>query len=463
MGVEIDPSLDYRHWRKDHVSVFPAIHSSFVNYSARPEVIAGLREAGFASFDAINYLSESGLFRYDAALFSGGGAELDIQKSKAINPSIWNRRDDTVLMSDSGGFQVATGILAPKQYYEMREKITSWQEAISDVAIAMDVPTGSIGNRKAICIDSFDECLTLTKDNFDWQVQNRNPKAARMLNVVQGLRAEGHEGALRWYDEIKGYCDRSKWGDNAFDGWSFGGFAAQNTATALRVIARMLQDGLLGKDGNHRWIHILGVAAEKRVASFTLIQRALRRVLDDDGFTVSCDASSAGLMVGTKQMYYADGPEGVAQRKVLNARWFQPSCGRDCDEHFDPDAKECVVCAFDRQLDFMRAMGTCCLAEHLSFEAYTNLATLSETKIRDALKEAEEKDLEVDPNLYHLYGTLKPEGYALFTFISQEMFLRKAYGQSAKIVEAKADLVDKLAAALRSETPDSDLAKIKLP
>lgn len=246
MAVEIDPSLDYRHWRNDHVSVFPAIHSSFVNYSARSDVIAGLREAGFASFDAINYLSEDGLFRYDAALFSGGGAELDIQKSKAIHPSIWNRRADTVLMSDSGGFQVATGILAPKQYYEMREKITSWQEAISDIAIAMDVPTGSIGNRKAVCIDSFDECLTLTKDNFDWQVQNRNPKAARMLNVVQGLRAEGHEGALRWYDEIKGYCDRSKWGENAFDGWSFGGFAAQNTATALRVIARMLQDGLLG-------------------------------------------------------------------------------------------------------------------------------------------------------------------------------------------------------------------------
>jgi hypothetical protein len=462
MAVEIDPSLDYRHWRKDHVSVLPAIHSSFVNYSGRPDVIAGLQEAGFPSFDAINYLSEDGLFRYDAALFSGGGAELDIEKSKTVNASMWQRRDDTVLMSDSGGFQVAKGLWTPKAYYELRGKITAWQEAISDIAIAMDVPTGSVGNRKAICIDSFDECLTLTKDNFDWQVQNRNPKAARMLNVVQGLRAEGHEGALRWYDEIKGYCDRGRWGANAFDGWSFGGIAAQNTATALRLIARMLQDGLLGKASNHQWIHFLGVAAEKRVASFTLIQRAVRRVLDDDGFTVSCDASNAGLSVGTQGMYYADGPWGVAQRKLLNARWFQPTCGRDCQEHFDPDARACVVCAFDRQLDFMRAMGTCCLAEHLSFEAYVNLATLSETKIRDALKEAEEKDLEVDPNLYHLYGTLKPEGYALFTFISQEMFLRKVYGQSAKIVEAKAALVDKLVAALKSETPDSDLAKIKL-
>lgn len=462
MAVEIDPSLDYRHWRKDHVSVFPAIHSSFVTYSGRPEVVDGLKEIGFPSFDAINYLSEDGLFRYDTALFSGGGAELDIEKSRTINASMWQRRDDTVLMSDSGGFQVAKGLWTPKVYYELREKITAWQEAISDIAIAMDVPTGSVGNRKAVCIDSFDECLSLTKDNFDWQVQNRNPKRARMLNVVQGLRAEGHEGALRWYDEIKSYCDRGKWGTNAFDGWSFGGFAAQNTATALRLIARMLQDGFLGKDSDHRWIHFLGVAAEKRVASFTLIQRALRQVLGDDGFTVSCDASNAGLAVGTKQMYYADGPGGIAQRKVLNARWFQPTCGRDCREHCDPEASACVVCAFDRQLDFMRAMGTCCLAEHLSFEAYVSLSTLSQRNISNALKEAEKKGEEVDPDLYHVFSTLKPEGYALFTFISQEMFLRKVYGQSAKIVEAKAGLVDALAAALKSETPDSDLAKIAL-
>ena len=438
MGVEIDPSLDYRHWRKDHVSVFPAIHSSFATYSGRPDVVAALKEAGFSSFGAFNFLGDEGLFRYDAALYSGGGAELDVAKSKASTPAIWDRRDDTVLISDSGGFQVYKGLWTPKEYYESRERILEWQEAISDIAIAMDVPTGSVRNSKAVCIDSFDECLDWTKANFDWQVQNRNPKAARMLNVVQGLDAEGHDGVLRWYDEVKGYCDRSTWGDNAFDGWSFGGHCAQDTPTALRVIARMLQDGLLGKDGNHRWIHFLGVTKVQRLASFTLIQRALRQILGDDDFTISCDASNAGLSVGTQGMYYADGPAGVVQRKVLNARWFQPTCGRDCTEHYDGNDPRCGACAMDRMLDFMRAMGTCSLAEHLSFEAYTNLVNV------DAA------------------GRLNPMGYTVFTFISQEMFLRHVYGRSAEIVEAKAGLVDKLVAAFTSETPDTALAKLKL-
>lgn len=437
MAVEIDPSLDYRHWRKDHVSVFPAIHSSFATYSGRPEVVDALKEAGFSSFGAFNFLGDEGLFRYDAALYSGGGAELDVAKSKVTTPAIWDRRADTVLISDSGGFQVYKGLWTPKEYYENRERILEWQEAISDIAIAMDVPTGSVRNGKAVCIDSFDECLDWTKANFDWQVQNRNPKAARMLNVVQGLEAEGHEGVLRWYDEVKGYCDRSIWGENAFDGWSFGGHCAQDTPTALRVIARMLQDGLLGKAGNHRWIHFLGVTKIPRLASFTLIQRALRKILGDEGFTISCDSSSASFNIA-KGNYYGEGPDGITILKVPNARWLQPTCGRECWDHYAKDDPQCEACAFDRYLHVARAMGSSALAEHMTLEKYLYLVNVDEK------------------------GRLNHKGYTIFTFISQEMFLRHVYERSAEIVEAKAGLVDKLVAAFTSETPDTALAKLKL-
>lgn len=437
MALEIDPSLDYRHWRKDHVSVFPAIHSSYTNYSSRDDVDAALKAAGFSSFGAFNYLGDEGLFRYDAALFSGGGTELDIGKSQARYPAIWQRRDDTVLISDSGGFQVAQGQWTPKKYYENRERILAWQEAISDIAIAMDVPTFGVRNGNAVCIDSFDECLDWTKANFDWQVEHRNPKAARLLNVVQGITAEGHEGVLRWYDEIKGYCDRSKWGDNAFDGWSFGGLAAQNTPIALRVIARMFQDGLLGKDGNHRWLHILGVTKVERVASFTLIQRTLRKLLGDEDFVVSCDSSNATFnnTVGT---YFGEGPNGMLMRKVMNASWFQPRCGHDCDEHYSEGSQECTICLLDRHLDVARAMGTSALAEHMTLEKYIGLVNT------DAK------------------GRLNAMGYTVFTFIGQEMFLRHVYGRSAEIVAEKIGLVDELVAAFKSETPDTALAKITL-
>lgn len=61
MALEIEPELDYRHWRKEHVSVFPAVHSSYALYSGRPGVSAGLQEFGFSSFDQFNYLGEDGL------------------------------------------------------------------------------------------------------------------------------------------------------------------------------------------------------------------------------------------------------------------------------------------------------------------------------------------------------------------------------------------------------------------
>ena len=462
MALEIEPELDYRHWRKEHVSVFPAVHSSYALYSGRPEVSAGLQELEFSSFDQFNYLGEDGLFRYDAALYSGGGAELDIAKSQQTTPMMWNRRPDTVMISDSGGYQVQKGLIHPKEYYDNRQRILDWQEAISDIAIAMDVPTGGVKSAKATALNSFDDCLKWTKANFDWQVQNRNPKSARMLNVLQGLSVDGPDGALRWYDEIKSYCDRSKWGENAFDGWSFGGYGAQNTNTALRVVARMLQDGLLSKDSNHRWLHFLGVAAPNRVASFTLIQRALRKLLSDEELTISCDASNASFLVGTKGRYFSEGPDGVIHRKMLNASWFHSSCGKDCEENYSKDKKECEICAWDRFLHYARHVGTSSLAGKLSYEAFTYLVDMDSKKMKKDRAEAALRNEDIDTGDFGRYSQLTPEGYVIYTFISQEMFLRDVYESSAKIVAKKAGLVDKLVAAFKSETPDTALSRIRL-
>lgn len=461
MALEIEPELDYRHWRKEHVSVFPAVHSSYALYSGRPGVSAGLQEFGFSSFDQFNYLGEDGLFRYDAALYSGGGAELDIAKSQQTTPMMWNRRPDTVMISDSGGYQVQKGLIHPKKYYDNRQRILDWQEAISDIAIAMDVPTGGVKYAKATALNSFDDCLKWTKANFDWQVQNRNPKSARMLNVLQGLSVDGPDGALRWYDEIKSYCDRSKWGENAFDGWSFGGHGAKNTGTALRVIARMLQDGLLGKDGNHRWIHFLGVGSAKRVASFTLIQRALRKLLSDEELTISCDASNASLN-NTFGTYYAESPKRIFQRKVLNASWFHSTCGKDCNENYSKDKKECQICTYDRFLFYMRQIGTSSLANHLSFEQFTSLVELDHRKMQKEQAEAALHNEDIDTGDFGRYSQLTPEGYVIYTFIGQEMFLRDLYESSEKIVARKVGLVDKLAAAFKSETSDTALSRIRL-
>ncbi|HVI51218.1 MAG TPA: hypothetical protein VM661_08425 [Candidatus Sulfotelmatobacter sp.] len=460
--MAVDVELDYRHWRKQHASVFPAVHSSFALYSGRPEVGVGLQELGFSSFDNFSFLGDEGLFLYDAALYSGGGAELDIGKSQKTTPMMWNRRPDTLLISDSGGYQVQKGLIQPQEYYNNRQRIQDWQEAISDIAIAMDVPTGSIKNTKATALNSFNDCLQWTKTNFDWQVENRHPQKARMLNVIQGTKADGPDGALQWYEAVKGYCDRSKWGENAFDGWSFGGQGARNTVTALRVIVRMLQDGLLGKDSNHRWLHFLGVASSNRVASFSLIQQALRKLLQDEDLTVSCDASNASFLVGQKNNFYAETPTGFRMKKVLNASWFHSTCGKDCEANYSKDSKECEICAWDRFLHYVRHLGSSSLAGKLSFEGFTSLVDLDYGKMQKEREAAALRGEDFDSDDFGRYSRLTPEGYVVYTFISQEMFLRNAYEKAAEIVSHKAGMVDRLIAAFKSETPDTAVSKIRL-
>ena len=353
-----DNPPDYRHYRKDNATVMPAIHSSYMQYSSKDDVQNVLLKHNFSGFGDFNFLSQDGAYVYDAALYSAGGAELNIEKSKQKTPGIWDRRPDTTLMSDSGGFQVYKGLWSPREYYDKREKILRWQEEISDIGIAMDVPSGSVSSKKAKAIRTFDDALHWSKINFDWQVRNRRPEKMRLLNVVQGLKADGPTGVMRWYDEVKRYCNRDKLGDQAFDGWSFGGYAARNTKTLLRVISRMRNDGLLGKKSKHRWIHILGVTSIKRVATFTLLQRALRKLLDDDEFTISCDSSNPCFAVGTKGNYYGEGPPNIIQRKVLHAAWFEPSCGLDCRVHCTPTNSDCGPCVEERLKGMFGFLGT---------------------------------------------------------------------------------------------------------
>lgn len=535
----VDPSLDYRHWRKDFASVFPAIHSSFYAYSNRAAVLQTIKDHGFKSFDQFNYLGDEGLFRYDAALYSAGVTDINVERSRVKDWPIWKRRADTTVISDSGGFQVYKGIWEPGEYHEKRAEILAWQEAISDIAIAMDVPSGCVGSDAASSIETFDECLYWSKLNFEWQVKNRDPRKARMLNVMQGISEDGPDGALRWYDEVKGYCDRSKWGDNAFDGWAFGGMAVRTSSTILRTIARMLQDGFLGKETNQRWIHMLGVTGIQDVVFFTLLQRALRKILGDEGFTVSCDAASAHSNVGRRGTYYAEAADGFDNnRPVLNgnffrfdsddtpdftqfvkdwakdhpetlvfdAAWVQANMelfGYDIDfskgditeleigiDVFEdnpgfllavhdylvaiPEYKAFAAAQIESKPGFMTDLwglvtkslqnwGSCALAEHLTLENYWNLVEEKPKKKGQNAQPDYGWDDDGDDDASGSRGRLTPMGYIVHTFISQEMYLRYTYEGAAAEIGQWASTADELAEALVSETPDTDLAKIRLP
>jgi hypothetical protein len=431
---------DYRHWRKDHASVVPAIQSSITSYSGRAEVVDIVKKHSFTSIDAFNYLNHKGLYLYDIGLYSAGNAELDIEQSKKTCPTIWDRREDTILISDSGGFQLIGGHFTPREYYENRRKILAWQEEISDIAIAMDVPTGCITSPRARCIDSFEECLEWTKANFTWQVQNRNPDKAKMLNVIQGNGFDSPNGALRWYDGVKSFCDRDQWGENAFDGWSFAGRACREPHTALKLILRMIDDGLLGPENNHLWIHFLGATATKLIAKYTLMQRALQEVLKDDRFTISCDSSNPYYSVGRLGQFYADDNKKITPRKVLSSGWLALPCGKDCATKFDLSEDQCIDCETKYRYSLLGLFGTSTLGHYVNPDMIVDMVEFNSPK-----------------------GRLSPFGYLSMTFISTEMFLRHVYRRSNKIVEANTGLVDQIVDAFRCETPETALEKIKFP
>ena len=66
--------------------------------------------------------------------------------------------EDTFVMGDSGGYQIATGAI--KWSTAIRQEIFEWLEDNSDVALNIDIPPF------ANYLGKYEECLEISYDNF---------------------------------------------------------------------------------------------------------------------------------------------------------------------------------------------------------------------------------------------------------------------------------------------------------
>jgi hypothetical protein len=287
--------------QKDYAVYLPAISSFYSTYIAKQrlgEFVPSDRiPKGFdRGIEGMNFLNpEDGYFTYKYGLYSAGHAQLDLTKSLEQESMIQQRdRNNTMILGDSGGYQIGKGVLKfdwldfeGKEATKTRQKILEWLEVTADWSMMLDVPTWACDHIHSpkTGLKTFEDCLDKTRFNNDYFLMNRLGQT-KWLNVLQG---SDWETAEKWYAGVKEFSDPTgKYAGREAEGWAFGGANMCKMDITLKRLMTMREDGLLkGKN----WIHFLGTAQLDWSCYLTLIQRQIRKHINEE-LTISFDCAS---------------------------------------------------------------------------------------------------------------------------------------------------------------------------
>lgn len=297
--------VDYSKRFRDYARFTPAISEMYTRFIDNKNPKRPM--PGGLSQQDLDYLSANGaLFYLPNSLYSAGQAAKS-DGSAAKKDMVTERdRETTIILGDSGGFQIQTGAIKFKGD-ETRNRMMKWMERNCDWSMILDFPTGGInmgtiqphyerlvgpadsglpdsGNKAkldALMAENnqskeYNTCLLQTMINNDWFVANRTPGATNFLNVVQG---RNNEESKIWYEKVKHY---------PFEGWSLAGPHKENFYMTMHRLIDMRDDGIL-QDRN--WLHFLGVGKLEHGCVYTTIQRMVREHVNPN-FTISYDVSS---------------------------------------------------------------------------------------------------------------------------------------------------------------------------
>ena len=287
--------------QKDYAIFLPAISSFYSTYIAKQRLEKFISDdripKGFdRGIEGMNFLNpEKGYFTYKYGLYSAGHAQLDLQKSMVQESMIQDRdRNNTMILGDSGGYQIGKGVLKfdwldfeGKEATKTRQKILEWLEVTADWSMMLDVPTWACDHIHSpkTGLKTFEDCLDKTCFNNDYFLMNRLGQT-KWLNVLQG---SDWDTAEQWYQGVKQFSDPvGKYAGREAEGWAFGGANMCKMDIALKRLMTLREDGLLkGKN----WIHFLGTAQLDWSCYLTLIQRQIRKHINEE-LTISFDCAS---------------------------------------------------------------------------------------------------------------------------------------------------------------------------
>jgi hypothetical protein len=305
---------DFTSKQNDYAVFLPAISGFYATYIGKQRVnndfvsLSRMPQA-LQDMEQLNWLnSQKGLFPYRWSLYSAGHADLDLSKPAPKEDMVRNREANTIMLADSGGFQIAKGVwpgrwadTKDKAAEKKREQVLKWQMGIATYGMTMDIPTWTYRDPKAAAacgIFSYEDAVNATKYNNEYWINNRYGET-KILNVLQG---GNHAEADHWYDLMKDYCDPNKY-QRHFNGWGMGGQNMCDAHLVLKRLVHLIHDGLLEK-GVHDWMHFLGTSKLEWAVLLTIIQRSVRKY-HNSNFTISFDCASPFLATANGQLYHS--------------------------------------------------------------------------------------------------------------------------------------------------------------
>jgi hypothetical protein len=180
-----------------------------------------------------------------------------------------------------------------------RSQVLTWMDALMDYGMVLDIPAwvgrSPVGAKNSGVAD-YDQAVAATKYNNEYFIKHRTG-ACKFLNVLQG---ESHGQAEDWYQQMKDFCDPTKY-ERPFNGWAMGGQNMCDVDLVLRRLVALKFDGLLEK-GHQDWMHFLGTSKLEWALLLTDIQRAIRKY-HNENFTISFDCASPFLATANGQIY----------------------------------------------------------------------------------------------------------------------------------------------------------------
>jgi hypothetical protein len=251
---------------------------------------------------SLNFLNpKNKLWHYKYALYSAGQFRIGETQSDMVtlrNPK------ETVILGDSGGFQIGKGTLAGfatlnklktadevceawRDASQLKKWIVNWLETHSDYAMTLDMPLwAQLPQNKNT---PFHKCSTqqlidLTVENLEFITKNKRGNT-KWLNVIQGTNSVDMK---LWWDAVKGY---------KFGGWALAGdtgWRGGSMAVVSQVL--MMRDEGAFKEGLD-WLHVLGVSQTKWAVILSAIQRGLRKSTNPN-LRVSFDSASPNILAG---------------------------------------------------------------------------------------------------------------------------------------------------------------------
>jgi hypothetical protein len=261
-----------------------------------------------------NFLDpENSYYHYGVALYSAGHADRNLTRCDDKEPMIHKRdRTKTIIVGDSSGFQLATGVIKMdwanikgEAGDKFREEILRYLEHTSDWSMTLDVPAFAAVPPLSLKtgLTKFEDTLDISVHNLHYFMKHRVPGATKFLNVISGSTPDNSK---LWYDTIKhfskpesvkemGYTE-----DRTLEGWAFADINMKHMPSVLNRMLDLIEDGLIAdKD----WIHFLGIGRLKWACYLTSIKRQLQKHYNPN-INISFDAASPFVAAGGYALSY---------------------------------------------------------------------------------------------------------------------------------------------------------------